>query len=271
MAARKRSQKSRKPGDRSVAWRRPKRSSATPDSPWIYGLHAVTAALANPERQCQRLVATPDVAENLDMGDTGLAVEIVDRQEIGSLLPAGAVHQGIALLASPLKSISVEEIVQVTESQERSLVVALDQVTDPQNVGAVLRSAAAFGAGALLVPDRHTPDTSGALVKAASGAAETVPMVRPTNLVRALEYLKSAGYWVVGLDANAPGSLAETDLPGKCVLMLGAEGKGLRRLTRETCDLMVHIPMAGNMESLNVSASAAVALYEWSRPDLGAK
>lgn len=265
MTARKRSQKSRRPGERPAGSRRSKRPQSAPDTPWIYGLHAVSAAVSNPARDCRRLLATADVAETLDFRDPALQVEITDRQEIAALLPSGAVHQGIALLASPLPAVSVEDIARKTEPQERSLIVALDQVTDPQNVGAILRSAAAFGAGALIVPNRHTPEASGAMIKAASGATEIVPVVRPTNLVRALEYLKAAGFWVVGFDTHAPGSLGENDFPGKCVLAFGAEGKGLRRLTRETCDLMVNIPMAGKMESLNVSASAAVALYEWAR------
>lgn len=141
----------------------------------------------------------------------------------------------------------------------------LDQVTDPQNVGAALRSAAAFGAYAVVAPDRNTPEATGAMAKAASGALETVPLIRPNNLVRALETLKDSGFWVVGLDMDAPQNLPDADLPERCVLALGAEGRGLRRLTRETCDLMVRVPITGAVESLNVSASAAVALYEWVR------
>ncbi|MGB0632645.1 MAG: 23S rRNA (guanosine(2251)-2'-O)-methyltransferase RlmB [Alphaproteobacteria bacterium] len=265
MAARKRSQKTRKPGTRQTSPRAPKPAQGAAPSPWIYGLHAVSAALSNPRRKCQRLVATRETAGIFEGAEDGPAVEIVGRQEIDSYLPPGAVHQGVALLASPLPTVSVEDIAAHAAQRQRTLVVALDQVTDPQNVGAVLRSAAAFGAFAVLVPDRHTPETSGALAKAASGAIETVPVIRPTNLVRALETLKSDGFWVVGLDVDAPASLADTDLPDRCILALGAEGKGLRRLTGETCDLMASIPMSGAIQSLNVSASAAIALYEWIR------
>lgn len=236
-------------------------------SPWLYGLHAVTAALGNPERRLARLVATGKTAE--ECADTlrrvSIPVEIIERDAIEALLPPGAVHQGIALLCAPLPGRHLEEIAGQANSRPRSMVLALDQVTDPQNVGAVMRSAAAFGADALLVTDRHAPEATGALAKAASGALETVPLVRTTNMVRALDTLKAAGFWIVGLDMDAPRTLAETDLPDRCVLALGAEGRGLRRLTQETCDLMVRVPMTGAIESLNVSASAAVALYEWSR------
>lgn len=263
MVARKRSQRSRKTGGRHASSGPKNQAPASPHSPWIYGVHAVAAAISNPQRKCQRLIAVSEIADTFQ--NAGVAVEIVGRQEIDSYLPPGAVHQGVALLASPLPALSVEDVAAHAAQHDRTLIVALDQVTDPQNVGAVLRSAAAFGAYALLVPDRHTPETSGALTKAASGAAETVPVIRPTNLVRALETLKSDGFWVVGLDVDAPQTLAEAELPDRCVLALGAEGRGLRRLTKETCDLMVNIPMSGAIQSLNVSASAAIALYEWAR------
>ena len=267
MAAGKRNKKPDKSGSRGVRHGRNPAVGRTNDAHthWIFGLHAVSAAISNPNRICKRLVATKDFEGSLESAAVGIVVETVGKHEIEALLPPGAVHQGIALQASPLPFTSVEDTAAVAARQERTLVVALDQVTDPRNVGAVLRSAAAFGAVAVIVPDRHTPETSGILAKAASGAIETVPLVRPTNLVRALERLKSSGFWVVGLDVDAPACLSETDLPDKCVLALGAEGRGLRRLTRETCDLMVNIPMAGDIQSLNVSASAAVALYEWAR------
>lgn len=232
-------------------------------TPWLYGAHAVTAALANPERQLIRLLATAKTAAELEK--PRLAPEIVDRDTLDAVLPPGAVHQGIALLAAPLPGRSIDHILAHARAHPRSVVIALDQVTDPQNVGAVMRSAAAFGAAALLVTDRHAPETTGALAKAASGALETVPLIRAGNLVRALTELKDEGFWVAGLDMEAPQTLAEAALPERCVLALGAEGRGLRRLTREHCDLMVRVPMSGDIESLNVSASAAVSLYEWVR------
>jgi 23S rRNA (guanosine2251-2'-O)-methyltransferase len=232
--------------------------------PWLYGLHAVKAALANPKRRHIRLLATDSVLAQL--AGAPLEPEPVERELIDGVLPPGAVHQGVALLSELLPEPDIADIAALAETRPRTVVVALDQVTDPQNVGAVLRSAAAFGAAALIVPERHAPDATGALAKAASGALETVPLVRPVNLVRALDALKAEGFWVVGLDMNAPQTIGEADLPARCVLALGAEGRGLRRLTEETCDIMVRIPMdPGAIESLNVSASAAVALYEWAR------
>lgn len=232
--------------------------------PWLYGLHAVKAALANPKRRHMRLLATDSAVAQLD--GAPIPPEIVERELIDGVLPPGAVHQGVALLSEPLPEPDIADIAGIAAARARTVVIALDQVTDPQNVGAVLRSAAAFGAVALIVPDRHAPDATGALAKAASGALETVPLIRPVNLVRALDALKEEGFWVVGLDMDAPQTLAEADLPARCVLALGAEGRGLRRLTEETCDVMVRIPMAEDaIESLNVSASAAVALYEWAR------
>lgn len=239
---------------------------------WIYGLHAVSAALGNPERRYLRLLTTAAAADHLPQPAAGtITPETVDRAVIDEILPPGAVHQGVALLAAALPEPHIEDIPARLAETPRALVVALDQVTDPQNVGAVLRSAAAFGATALLLTERHAPEATGALAKAASGGLEAVPIVRLTNLVRGLDTLKKEGFWVVGLDMDAPQTLAEADLPARCVLVLGAEGGGLRRLTRETCDMMVRIPMGGAVESLNVSASAAVALYEWARQGVTGK
>ncbi len=221
---------------------------------WLFGRHAVAAALANPARRRRRLLATAEGAARLPAADA----EIVERPVLEAALPAGAVHQGVALLADPLPEVRLADV--AARSPERAAMVALDQVTDPRNVGAVLRSAGAFGASAVIVADRHAPEATGTLAKAASGALETVPLARAGNLARALRTLKEAGFWIVGLDAEAPQDLA--DPPARCALVLGAEGTGLRRLTRETCDLTARVAGAGG--SLNVSATAAVALYEWS-------
>jgi 23S rRNA (guanosine2251-2'-O)-methyltransferase len=232
---------------------------------WLYGSHAVAAALANPDRTIRRLIATRDAAQALTATRPSLAVEPVERAEIDRVLSAGSVHQGLAALVEPLPALSIEDICRAASLRPTALVVVLDQVTDPHNVGAILRSAAAFGADAVVVPDRHAPEETGALAKAASGALERMPLVRVTNIVRALDDMKQAGFWVAGLAADAPKTLADAKLSGRIVLVLGAEGEGLRRLTREHCDHLVRLPMKGEMESLNVSNAAAVALYELAR------
>ena len=230
---------------------------------WLYGLHPVAAALANPGRRVRRLAVT-DGAEPVPRA-AGARAETVTAAELGALLPPGAVHQGVAALVDPLPSPALDHVVAALPSDAGAAAVALDRVTDPRNVGAVLRTAAAFSAAAVLATGRHAPDEGGALAKAASGALETVPLIRPANLSRALGRMKAAGFWIVGLDMSAPLALGGAELPARCAFVLGAEGSGLRRLTRERCDLAMRIPTAGAMESLNVSASAAVALYEWAR------
>lgn len=186
----------------------------------------------------------------------------MERNRLDALLPPDAIHQGAALMVDPLPSPPMERLLESTTGP----VLVLDQVTDPRNVGAILRSAAAFGAAALVVQERHAPQETGALARAASGALEVVPILREVNLARALEQLKKCGLWVVGLEAAGPVTLAQSGLTGRRVaLVLGAEGEGLRRLTRETCDELVRLPIHAAMESLNVSAAAAVALYELAR------
>ena len=243
---------------------------------WIYGRHAVAAALMNPARRCRRLVALPeakDAAEALiDNAQAGRAagfkVEILDRARIEMLLPEGAVHQGLALQAEPLPPAFLEDVLaELPPAPDAgpAIVVVLDQVSDPHNVGAILRSAAAFGARAVVLPEHGTPPITGALAKAASGALERVPLVRVTNLARALDKLKERGFWSVGLDEAAEKPLADLDLTGRVVLVLGAEGEGLRRLTRERCDFLARLPTSGPIASLNVSNAAAIALYEVAR------
>lgn len=240
---------------------------------WLWGRHAVEAALQNGDRQTIRLLVTPEARESLEKESVEFAgtviPEMVERAALDSLLGATTVHQGIALLVRPLPDVGVEDVIRLAEGRQTAVVVVLDQVTDPHNVGAVLRTAAAFGAVALLVQDRHTPDESGVLAKAASGALERVTVARVSNLVRALDTLRENGFWVAGLAADGASTLAAAKLSGKVVLALGSEGEGLRRLTREHCDLIVRLPMVpGGMESLNVSVAAAIALYEVSREGL---
>jgi 23S rRNA (guanosine2251-2'-O)-methyltransferase len=226
----------------------------------LYGLHAVAAALANPDRPVLRLVTATDAAGRLAEAAAarGLTPETRDRAALDAMLPPGAVHQGVVLEVGPLPERGLDDL----PPGDGPLVV-LDQVTDPHNVGAILRSAAAFGARAVITQDRHAPAATGALAKAASGALEHVPLIMVTNLSRALEALRDQGVWSVGLDVEAPVTLAEARLTGPLALVLGAEGRGLRRLVHEHCDHLVRLPIHTTaVDSLNVSNACAVALYE---------
>ncbi|MBT5895920.1 MAG: 23S rRNA (guanosine(2251)-2'-O)-methyltransferase RlmB [Rhodospirillaceae bacterium] len=222
---------------------------------WIYGQHAVAAACANPERQILRLLCTTDGAQP----DHEQKPEIVDRRGLEEHLPMDAVHQGIAVQVAPLDNHDLETL--LADESHEGVVLVLDQISDPRNVGAILRSAAAFGAMAVIMQDRHAPPEGGALAKAASGALETVPLVRVNNLARALEQLAGVGFWRHGLAMGEGQALTEMPMSGRVALVLGAEGDGLRPLTQRNCDSLVHLPMSSAMESLNVSATAAIALF----------
>ncbi|MFB9916188.1 23S rRNA (guanosine(2251)-2'-O)-methyltransferase RlmB [Gluconobacter kanchanaburiensis] len=226
---------------------------------WIYGHHAVQAALSNPERVIHDFLATREAAASFDT--TSRKPQIVDRERLDRLCERDAVHQGVCLRVEPLETLAIPDIVERTGP-----VLVLDQVTDPRNIGAILRSAAAFGAAALLVQDRNAPQESGAMAKAASGALDVVPILREVNLSRALQALQAENFWVVGLDAGGTRLDGKSFAGRRVALVLGAEGAGLRRLTRETCDEIASVYMPGDMESLNVSNAAAVALYELVRP-----
>ncbi|KJV10073.1 hypothetical protein VZ95_07370 [Elstera litoralis] len=223
----------------------------------MFGHHAVRAALANPDRTCRQLLLTPEAAK--DWMEAGLTPTIVDRTEIDRHVPAGAVHQGVALLADPLPELALEDV--LFSAAPDALFVLLDQVTDPHNVGAILRSCAVFGVTALIMPDRNAATATGTLAKTASGALEAVPVVRVVNLSRTIRQLQEADVWVIGLEGIAEKPLEAVLRPGRIALVLGAEGPGLRRLTGETCDTLGHLPTAGEFASLNVSNAAAVALY----------
>ena len=232
---------------------------------WVYGHHAVTAVLGNPQRKLLRLARTgSDIEPGEVEGDAGdwPEWEQVPRDVLESWLPYGAVHQGIAAKVHPLPERGIEDVVADAADRDQAVVLILDQVTDPQNVGAILRSAAAFGALAVVLTERNAAPESGALAKAASGALEHVPLIRVTNLARAIDILKKGGFWIAGLAAEAERTLAQGKLTGKVGLALGAEGPGLRRLTREHCDLLVRLPTGGPIDHLNVSNAAAVSLYE---------
>ena len=227
---------------------------------WLYGYHAVTAALQNPRRKVFRLLLSKETASELPQNliPSGLNHEIIGRADFELLLPKGAVHQGIAACVSALPAVYEEDLPQ----KEISVVVILDQVTDPHNVGAVMRSAAAFDADAVIITERNAPEATGVLAKSASGALELLPLIPVSNLARTMQFLKDRGYWCVGMDGSAKETLREASLPRKIALIMGSEGYGLRRLTAQNCDFMVKLPISSRVESLNVSNAAAIALYD---------
>lgn len=223
----------------------------------MYGWHTVTAALRNPARQIRKLLATDNAARRLSEEGipTPPQLEIVRPGAIAERLLPDAVHQGLYLETEPLPAPAIENL------PARGLVLVLDQITDPHNVGAIFRSAAAFAAAAIVTTQRHSPDATGALAKAASGALEHVPLINVQNLARGLAALKANGFTVVGLDSDGETDLAALALRAPLALVLGAEGKGLRQLTKETCDHLARIDVPGAIKSLNVSNAAALALY----------
>jgi 23S rRNA (guanosine2251-2'-O)-methyltransferase len=222
----------------------------------IYGFHSVEAALTAPRRKLIRLYATEAAAARFagQAAARGVETIILTNEEIALRAPRQAVHQGALLEARPLEPIDIDAL------PERGLVVVLDQVTDPHNVGAILRTGAAFAIDALVTTERHSPEFSGALAKSASGGLEHVPICSVVNLARALHDLGDRGYWRVGLDSDGPQALGTTALSRPLALVLGAEGKGLRRLTRENCDAIARLDLPGPIKSLNVSNACAVAL-----------
>lgn len=223
----------------------------------LYGWHTVKAALENPQRRFRRLLATENAARRLAEDGVRLPVapELVRPDAIVAQVPPDAVHQGLLAEADPLPSPAIEELAA------EGIVLALDQITDPHNVGAILRSAAAFGVRAVVMTARHSPEATGVLAKSASGALEYVPIAVVANLARALEGLKSRGFLLVGLDSLGTADVAQVPLASPLALVLGAEGKGLRQLTRTTCDAVARLELPGAIKDLNVSNAAALALY----------
>ena len=230
----------------------------SPNRPRFWGKHAVSAALDNPERRVLRAWATRETAGFMQFPD-GVAVTLADVADLGRLVPSDAPHQGVVVEVEPLEELWLADL--LAQAEERSALLVLDQVTDPHNVGAILRSAAAFGALGIVTQDRHSPPESGALAKAASGALERVPWIRVVNLARALEEIAEAGFWRIGLAGDARTELKEALGPPRVALVLGAEGPGLRSNTREHCDALARLPISDAVESLNVSNAAAIALY----------
>ena len=238
------------------------RTAADPHGPaLLYGWHTVKAALENPARRIRRLLATENALRRL--ADDGVPLplkpELVRPDEIDARLGPDAVHQGLLAEADPLPVPSIDEL------EPGGVVLVLDQITDPHNVGAILRSAAAFAVRAIVTTARHSPEATGVLAKSASGALELVPLVLVQNLARGMEELRAQGFLLVGLDSTGEADLADLTLRTPLALVLGAEGKGLRQLTKSTCDHLARIDLPGEIKSLNVSNAAALGLYVVSR------
>jgi 23S rRNA (guanosine2251-2'-O)-methyltransferase len=234
-----------------------KPSQASEEIERLYGVHTVAEALKNPKRKFIRLLATKNAADRLqaEIAEAHLSPEPALPRELDRLVGPEAVHQGLVLDCKPLRQPRLDQI------PRQGVVVFLDQVTDPHNVGAIMRSCAAFGVTALVATARRSPEASGVLLKSASGAYEHLPFAKVTNLARAMEELRSYGFLLLGLDSEAEADIGDMSPSLPLALVLGAEGKGLRQLTRQTCDRVARLDMPGEIKSLNVSNAAAIALY----------
>jgi 23S rRNA (guanosine2251-2'-O)-methyltransferase len=228
----------------------------------VYGKHPVTAALLNKNRIHRELVTTREILSHLEgiLPRYDLKTTIKTPKEIDVLAP-NATHQNILLYTSSIISRD-SHILKKISKKEKSAVIALDQVTDPQNIGAIIRSALAFNIDALILPEHTAPDETPSMAKASSGAIEKLPIIKVKNLTNTIKSLQKENYWAIGLDSNTSALINKHNFGEKTVLIMGSEGKGMRRLTKETCDLVVKLPMSGNAESLNVSNAAAIAMYE---------
>lgn len=233
---------------------------------WIYGRHAVEAALMNPDRKIYQLCLSKAAAAEFPQNLPNVRPQIVDPKFFQDRFGTGAVHQGLALEVESLPPVDLNDIIEDAQEDDASLILILDQVTDPHNVGAILRTAAALGVKAVVVTDYKSADLfSPVLIKAASGAYEITPLVSVTNLSQALEMMKKAGIWMVGMAEGGDKVLPEMDLTGHWGIVLGAEGKGLRRLTKESCDFVALLPTVEDFSTFNVSNAAAIAAYEFFR------
>ncbi len=241
----------------------------------IYGFHAVSAAWLNEDRSIHELYITSQAQSGFE----GTLLEakrskltrptptIIDKHKLEKMLPRGAVHQGIAIACTPLEESDIQDFIISASSLDKTKIVILDQVTDPHNVGAIMRSACAFGANGIIMQKKHAPELTGVLAKTACGAVEHIPVAYATNLTRSIETLQSHGFFVIGLDERGQ-DISEIDTPDKCVIVLGAEGAGIRRLIKDNCDILARLPMSGTMPSINVSNAAAVAFYALSYSNL---
>ncbi len=234
------------------------KGGGNPNRPRFWGKHAVAAALDNPDRRVLKAWSTAEAAAFMNFPKE-LPVMRAEGPDLGRMVPHDAPHQGVVIEVEPLEDIWLADL--LADAPERAILLVLDQVTDPHNVGAILRSAAAFGVIGIVTQDRHSPPESGALAKAASGALERVPWARVVNLARALEEIAEAGFWRIGLAGEAKTEIKDALGPQRVALVLGAEGPGMRPNTRDHCDALARLPITDEVESLNVSNAAAVALY----------
>lgn len=231
----------------------------------IYGRHAVLSALKNKKRHIQKLLITTENRAEIEKEVPNTPYIITDKKEFSRILGEDAVHQGFALYCQRLENYAIEDLIELSKGKEHCHILILDQVTDPQNIGAIIRSCAAFETLGLVMQDKNSPLESGAMDKAAAGTIEFVPIARVTNLSRTIESLKKAGFWVLGMDGYAKDTIDKINKSGKTAIVMGSEGKGMRRLVEENCDSSVKLPISSNVESLNVSTAAAIALYELSK------
>lgn len=234
---------------------------------FIYGKHPVIAALNNPNRRYKKLYTTPEIWQELKLSFPNLEIKVhfMESYEIDMKLPDGVNHQNIILEVFPLKALEIEDILAITSSKEKSCLVILDQITDPHNIGAIIRSAAAFSADAIILTEHNSPSENQTIIKCAAGACESIPLVKVTNLVNCMKTLQKEGYWIIGLDGHTDIELNDSIFSDKTVLVLGSEDKGMRNLTKKNCDYIAKIKISKNLESLNVSNAAAIALYEFSK------
>lgn len=237
------------------------------DKLWLFGKHAVLAALANPLRSHYRLLATKsNEAELRDLARAAkVQVTLATVQEFEKILPKGSIHQGVALQTSGVMLHGIEELDEALFNKKNVCLLALDQVSDQINIGSIMRSAAAFSIDGIITLADNTPEETGQIAKAACGAMEVVPLIKVVNLAKTIEYLQQRNFWTVGLDGESETILEEMVLPDKCLFVIGSEHSGMRRLTREKCDYLVKIAMSGQMESLNASVAAALAMHSFYR------
>lgn len=232
----------------------------------LYGRHPVIAAINNPNRKINKIFCTKENAEDikkaLNHNKRNCPVNIIDRKEMDKMLPRDSVHQGYAISCQELEDYTLDDICRLADQKTNCHILILDQVTDPQNIGAIIRSCVAFDTLALVLQDKNSPTETGTMAKASAGMIEQLPICRVTNLSRAMAQLKDSGFWIIGMDGYAKTYIDSVNKNGKIAIVMGSEGKGMRRLVEENCDTTVKLPIAPSVESLNVSTAAAIALYE---------